>query len=78
MKIGNGGVGEAKRSEGIRAGADLLLSLFFGRYYKQPAATAEAIVEVEGKRVFRTGDIGNLSDDKVAEEETEMRNQISI
>ena len=35
----------------------------FQGYWKQPAATAAAFVEFEGKRFFRTGDMGRMDED---------------
>jgi long-subunit acyl-CoA synthetase (AMP-forming) len=34
-------------------------------YYKKPEATAECIIDVDGKRCFRTGDLGVLSADGI-------------
>jgi len=35
----------------------------FQGYWKQPAATAAAFIEFEGKRFFRTGDMGRMDED---------------
>jgi len=35
----------------------------FREYWKQPAATAEAFVELDGKRFFRTGDLAKTDED---------------
>ncbi|MGE4377963.1 MAG: long-chain fatty acid--CoA ligase [Burkholderiaceae bacterium] len=35
----------------------------FSGYWKQPEASAQAFVELEGKRFFRTGDLGRMDED---------------
>ena len=35
----------------------------FQGYWKQPQATAAAFIEIEGKRFFRTGDLGRIDED---------------
>ncbi len=35
----------------------------FQGYWKRPEATAEAFIEIEGKRFFRTGDLGRVDED---------------
>jgi len=35
----------------------------FQGYWKRPEATAEAFIELDGKRFFRTGDMGRVDDD---------------
>ena len=35
----------------------------FRGYWKQPEATAEAFVELDGKRFFRTGDLGHMDEE---------------
>ena len=37
--------------------------MLFGGYWRQPEATAAAFVEIEGKRFFRTGDLGRMDED---------------
>ena len=35
----------------------------FQGYWKRPEATAQAFIEIEGKRFFRTGDLGRIDED---------------
>lgn len=35
--------------------------MIFDGYWKQPAATAAAFIEFEGKRFFRSGDLGRVA-----------------
>lgn len=37
--------------------------MVFDGYWKRPEATAAAFIEVEGKRFFRTGDLGRMDED---------------
>ena len=37
--------------------------MVFKGYWRQPEATAAAFVEIEGKRFFRTGDLGRMDDE---------------
>ncbi len=37
--------------------------MVFKGYWRQPEATAAAFVEIEGKRFFRTGDLGRMDED---------------
>jgi fatty-acyl-CoA synthase len=37
--------------------------MVFGGYWKHPEATAAAFIEFEGKRFFRTGDLGRMDED---------------
>jgi fatty-acyl-CoA synthase len=37
--------------------------MVFSGYWKQPEATANAFIEFEGKRFFRTGDLGRVDED---------------
>lgn len=37
--------------------------MVFAGYWKQPEATAAAFIEFEGKRFFRTGDLGRMDED---------------
>ncbi|MEL4178067.1 long-chain fatty acid--CoA ligase [Roseateles sp. PN1] len=37
--------------------------MVFGGYWQQPEATAAAFIEIEGKRFFRTGDLGRMDEE---------------
>jgi len=37
--------------------------MVFAGYWKQPAATAAAFIELDGRRFFRTGDLGRMDED---------------
>ncbi len=37
--------------------------MVFSGYWKRPEATAAAFIEIEGKRFFRTGDLGRMDED---------------
>jgi fatty-acyl-CoA synthase len=37
--------------------------MVFDGYWQQPTATAQAFIEIDGKKFFRTGDLGRMDDE---------------
>ncbi|MBV9822722.1 MAG: AMP-binding protein, partial [Actinobacteria bacterium] len=65
IKVGSVGRPVAGMSARIADDGEILLAgpVVFDGYWKNPAATAEALEERDGKTWFHTGDIGEIDDD---------------